>query len=501
MWKLTIEDDEGQQTSLELARDEYTVGRAEGNSICLTERNVSRSHAVLRRTPQGWQVEDLQSYNGTYVNGARVVDVVPLQSGDIVQLADYRIELLDEAAIAVAEVEARAAAAVLPPEQRRPARLIMVIGPQPGAEFPLVGDRISIGRAEDAHVSINHSSVSRNHAEMQAFGDGRWEIIDLNSANGMRINGVELKRGILDQGDALELGDVRLRFVGVGKFLRPMAHVMQQLPGLEAAAPAEALATSVQRSLGKIIGIGAVVCILVVVAWVMIGAGRTPASTAETGSEAPMATNLQAAKELLAEATEVAEADLFRAHAMLQRIPEDSPVREEEGYREIENSWADAVFSKVEQTKAVKEKRALLMEIQGNGAVDTERRQRAADMLLELGPDPDAPPVAQPGGPIVKRPTNTSRTTPYDTPPRSTATKTESPTKTPTKAPAPGDTKYDENAQRRALEAKVWSGNASEAEIRMLRAICSNQGDRACRNRAHQMLKQKQAQSKDDNPY
>lgn len=494
MWKLTIEDDEGQQTSLELARDEYTVGRAEGNSICLTERNVSRSHAVLRRTPEGWQVEDLQSYNGTYVNGARVVDVVRLQSGDIVQLADYRIELLDEAAIAVAEVEARAAAAVLPPEQRRPARLIMVIGPQPGAEFPLVGDYIAIGRAEDAHVSINHTSVSRNHAEMQAFGDGRWEIIDLGSANGMRVNGVELKRGILDQGDALELGDVRLRFVGVGKFLRPMAHAMQQLPGMEAAAPAEGLASSVQGSLGKIIGIGAVVCILVVVGWVMIGAGTTPVGTTETGSVAPMATNLQAAQELLAEATEVAEADIFRAHTMLERVPEESPVREEDGFKDIENRWADAVFAKVEETKDVKEQRALLMEIQGNGAVDTERRQRAADMLLELGPDPDAP-TPRPGGPFVRRPNGTPAT-PYDTPGPSTATQGETTTQDTPKAP--GDTKYDENAQRRALEAKVWSGNASEAEIRMLRAICSNQGDRACRNRAHQMLKQKQ---KDSDPY
>ena len=81
-------------------------------------------------------------------------------------------------------------------------------------------------------------------------------------------------------------------------------------------------------------------------------------------------------------------------------------------------------------------------------------------------------------------------TNPFDTPGPSTATKTETATKAAPKAP--GDTKYDENAQRRALENRVWSGNASEGEIRMLRAICSNQGDRACRNRAHQMLKQKQ---------
>ena len=62
-------------------------------------------------------------------------------------------------------------------------------------------------------------------------------------------------------------------------------------------------------------------------------------------------------------------------------------------------------------------------------------------------------------------------------------------------SPEPGSTAtYDEMAQRRALEAKAWSGEATEAELRMLRAICSNQGDRLCRNRAHLLLKELQAE-------
>ena len=69
MWKLTIEDDEGKQTQLPLAHDEYGVGRAESNAIRLTDRNVSRNHATLKKNGQGWILKDLQSYNGTYVNG------------------------------------------------------------------------------------------------------------------------------------------------------------------------------------------------------------------------------------------------------------------------------------------------------------------------------------------------------------------------------------------------------------------------------------------------
>ena len=47
MYKLIIEDDEGKTTVVPLIRDEITIGRKEGNTIRLTERNVSRKHAKL----------------------------------------------------------------------------------------------------------------------------------------------------------------------------------------------------------------------------------------------------------------------------------------------------------------------------------------------------------------------------------------------------------------------------------------------------------------------
>jgi Rieske Fe-S protein len=50
-----------------------------------------------------------------------------------------------------------------------------------------------------------------------------------------------------------------------------------------------------------------------------------------------------------------------------------------------------------------------------------------------------------------------------------------------------GDPVYavpNEEAMRRALEPKVWSGKASRDEIKMLKAICSHLGDRTCRDRA-----------------
>ena len=61
MYKLVISDDEGHATVVPLLRDEITIGRQEGNSIRLTERNVSRSHARLLKRNESYVVEDLGS--------------------------------------------------------------------------------------------------------------------------------------------------------------------------------------------------------------------------------------------------------------------------------------------------------------------------------------------------------------------------------------------------------------------------------------------------------
>ena len=53
-------------------RVELSIGRADDCDLLLDEATVSRHHAVLRRTPEGWDLRDLGSTNGTRVNGWRV---------------------------------------------------------------------------------------------------------------------------------------------------------------------------------------------------------------------------------------------------------------------------------------------------------------------------------------------------------------------------------------------------------------------------------------------
>lgn len=102
----------------------------------------------------------------------------------------------------------------------RPNRLVVVLGPNPGSSYVLDGPRVTIGRSSDAAITIDHEQVSRTHAEITRTSDGGFEIVDLGSVNGIRVNGFERSRAIIKAGDLIELGDVRLRFVGEGKELR-----------------------------------------------------------------------------------------------------------------------------------------------------------------------------------------------------------------------------------------------------------------------------------------
>lgn len=70
-----------------LEQDEFLIGRGPDCNLVVSERQVSRHHARIRRTPAGYVVEDLGSRNGTHVNGMSVEGEMVLQDGDVIQIA------------------------------------------------------------------------------------------------------------------------------------------------------------------------------------------------------------------------------------------------------------------------------------------------------------------------------------------------------------------------------------------------------------------------------
>ena len=68
-----------------LSVDTTSLGRAPENSVCLNHDSISRQHAAVVPTPEGYMICDLHSENGTYVNDEKVHER-HLKDGDVVRL-------------------------------------------------------------------------------------------------------------------------------------------------------------------------------------------------------------------------------------------------------------------------------------------------------------------------------------------------------------------------------------------------------------------------------
>ncbi len=282
--KLIIEDDEGRKTVVPFVREEITIGRQEGNTIRLTERNVSRRHARLVRQNGHVLVEDLGSYNGIRINGERISGQTPIQDGDLLQIGDYDLAIQSEAQpqtkdllgatgevaqprrAVVDEPETEADAPIISPsevvdgeedtspsakeasavarrqstsiirvdklEAERAKRPVTELDPEEaprlfvlntelaGREFACIRTELRFGRTDDNDIALDHRSLSRSHAKLVREDNNEWRVIDLQSANGVRVNGEPYAQATLRSGDVIELGHVKLKFLAPGETFR-----------------------------------------------------------------------------------------------------------------------------------------------------------------------------------------------------------------------------------------------------------------------------------------
>jgi pSer/pThr/pTyr-binding forkhead associated (FHA) protein len=111
--KLTIKRQTGDYRELEWERDELTVGRDSANDLIIDHRLASRRHARFERDESGFYIRDLDSTNGTFVNGDRIQGTRQLHNQDQVIIADTIITFQDPEATVKG---------ILPPEVLRAVR-------------------------------------------------------------------------------------------------------------------------------------------------------------------------------------------------------------------------------------------------------------------------------------------------------------------------------------------------------------------------------------------
>jgi serine phosphatase RsbU (regulator of sigma subunit)/pSer/pThr/pTyr-binding forkhead associated (FHA) protein len=76
-----------------LADGEYIIGRRSDCQIFVPDMRVSRQHARLWQDGDSWQIEDLGSNNGTFVNGVKVLSATPVRHDDEILIANNRIRV------------------------------------------------------------------------------------------------------------------------------------------------------------------------------------------------------------------------------------------------------------------------------------------------------------------------------------------------------------------------------------------------------------------------
>jgi len=158
----------------------WLIGRAIDCDLVVNQAEVSSNHCRLTRTDKGFLLEDLGSSNGTYVNGVRISKPTLVQPSDRITLGQKT---------------------PFPwPETGSPAQK-----PSP----PPLG--LSIGRAPDNDVVLDHPMISAHHARI--VHNGKQILLeDLGSSNGTAIGhpSRKIKQAPLSPGDVVFLGSFRI---------------------------------------------------------------------------------------------------------------------------------------------------------------------------------------------------------------------------------------------------------------------------------------------------
>jgi ABC-type multidrug transport system ATPase subunit len=170
-----------------------TVGRDTDCDLVLASGLVSPRHARISRRKGRFELSDLNSRTGTYLNGERFVgDTRPLNAGDSIAVGDEILHFVMSGDLALPPVEIPAAPSAL--RMDRP--------------------RLSVGRAAESDILLDHPTVSRLHAEIVA-GQSGVRIKDLSrGGTGVRVNGRLVTRSFLKTGDEIAIGPYRLVFDG-----------------------------------------------------------------------------------------------------------------------------------------------------------------------------------------------------------------------------------------------------------------------------------------------
>jgi pSer/pThr/pTyr-binding forkhead associated (FHA) protein len=190
---------------VQLTKDRTTLGRRPYNDIVIDNLAVSGEHAVMQMSGNDVFLEDLNSTNGTYVNG-KAIKKQQLQSGDTVEIGKYKIKFVHDGAADHHEktmvINSGAVVAPEPAPAVGSAAIKVMSGAAVGREVPLVKVVTTIGKPGVAVAAITR----RPHGYVVALVEGA--VLPTINGNPISTEAINLRHG-----DLLELAGTQMQFI------------------------------------------------------------------------------------------------------------------------------------------------------------------------------------------------------------------------------------------------------------------------------------------------
>ena len=182
MHAVVITDEGGARRTLDFSKPELTVGRVQGNDIVLSKRNVSKQHARLTLNGEHAVVVDLNSTNGTWVNGRKITTPQSLKHGDKIYIADFiiTVEPSDDGSERASSAPRVSEPPPLPTKQPMPPQSSMPVRRPMGARRSMPSDSRTPG-PEDARATSLPPRIERREtgaAELRAKTETGFPIAD-----------------------------------------------------------------------------------------------------------------------------------------------------------------------------------------------------------------------------------------------------------------------------------------------------------------------------------
>ena len=207
MGKLVVSLDNVVLKEVVIQKERTTLGRRPYNDIVIDNLAVSGEHAVLLSVGEDIFIEDLNSTNGTYINGKAIKKQL-LSNGDVIEIGKYRIKYIGaevadyEKTMVLRPGSLPPPAPPLPTVQMLPASIKVLNGGAAGREVLLTKAVTTVGKPGTQVASIAKRPTGYVLAHVE--GDQR-----------PTVNGSPLGEGVvpLKNGDIIELAGTQMQFI------------------------------------------------------------------------------------------------------------------------------------------------------------------------------------------------------------------------------------------------------------------------------------------------